>query len=242
MFSVIIPLIFNRLYESIYNYCGARGKEPACQCRRPKILVWSQGLEGTLEEGTASHSIILAWRIPWTEEPGGPQSMRSQKVRHDWSNLAAAALIIIGQNDNIYTVCYFKNKNQSKLVDWSYIFSKVLSFSLNSNRLAELSQSFKILNDCKQYCHYSQHWSIEYTNYFCCCLVANSCPTLLWPHELYVAHQALFVHGNFPSKNTGMGYLFLLQGIFLIQWSNLHLLHCRWIVYDWATWEAHTNY
>ena len=36
----------------------------------------------------ATHSSILAWRIPWTEEPGGLQSMESQKVRHNWSDLA----------------------------------------------------------------------------------------------------------------------------------------------------------
>ena len=36
----------------------------------------------------ATHSSILAWRIPWTEETGGLQSMRSQRVRHNWSNLA----------------------------------------------------------------------------------------------------------------------------------------------------------
>ena len=43
------------------------------------------GLEDLLEEGMATHSSILAWRIPWTEEPGGLQSMGSQKVRHDLS-------------------------------------------------------------------------------------------------------------------------------------------------------------
>ena len=36
-----------------------------------------------LEEGTAADSSILAWRIPWTEEPGGLQSIGSQKVRHN---------------------------------------------------------------------------------------------------------------------------------------------------------------
>ena len=41
-----------------------------------------------LEEGMATHSSILAWRIPWTEQPGGLQSMGSQRVRHDWSDLA----------------------------------------------------------------------------------------------------------------------------------------------------------
>ena len=35
------------------------------------------------EEGMATHSSVLAWRIPWTEEPGGLQSMGSQRVRHD---------------------------------------------------------------------------------------------------------------------------------------------------------------
>ena len=33
----------------------------------------------------ATHSSILAWRIPWTEEPGGLQSRGSQRVRHDWA-------------------------------------------------------------------------------------------------------------------------------------------------------------
>ena len=39
--------------------------------------------EDPLEKGMANHSSILAWRIPWTEEPGGLQSMGSQRVRHD---------------------------------------------------------------------------------------------------------------------------------------------------------------
>ena len=43
----------------------------------------SPGWEDPLEEGMAAHSKILAWRIPWTEEPGGLKSMGLQKVRHD---------------------------------------------------------------------------------------------------------------------------------------------------------------
>jgi len=39
--------------------------------------------EDPLEEGMATHSSILAWRIPWTEEPGMLQSMQSHRVRHD---------------------------------------------------------------------------------------------------------------------------------------------------------------
>ena len=45
--------------------------------------VRSLGWEGPLEEGMAAHSSITAWRIPWTEEPGGLQSMGSQRVRHN---------------------------------------------------------------------------------------------------------------------------------------------------------------
>ena len=41
------------------------------------------GLEDPLEEGMATHSSILAWRIPWTEEPGTQQSIGLQRVEHD---------------------------------------------------------------------------------------------------------------------------------------------------------------
>ena len=43
----------------------------------------SLGREDSLEEGMATPSSILAWRIPWTEEPGGLQFIRSQRVRHN---------------------------------------------------------------------------------------------------------------------------------------------------------------
>ena len=48
-----------------------------------EIWVQSLGGEYSLEKGMATHSSILAWRIPWTEEPGGLQSMGSQRVGHD---------------------------------------------------------------------------------------------------------------------------------------------------------------
>ena len=48
----------------------------------------SQGWEDPLEEGMATHSSIIAWRIPGTEDTGGLQSIGSQRVRHDWSDLA----------------------------------------------------------------------------------------------------------------------------------------------------------
>ena len=47
------------------------------------MWVQSLGQEDPLEEEMATHSSILAWRIPWTEEPGRLQSMESEKVGHD---------------------------------------------------------------------------------------------------------------------------------------------------------------
>ena len=49
--------------------------------------VWSLGWEDPLEKEMATHSSTLAWRIPWTEEPGRPQSMGSQRVRHNCATM-----------------------------------------------------------------------------------------------------------------------------------------------------------
>ena len=46
-----------------------------------------------LEKETATHSSVLAWRIPGTREPGGLPSMGSHRAEHDWSDLAAAAAV-----------------------------------------------------------------------------------------------------------------------------------------------------
>ena len=58
---------------------GSDGKESAMQ----ETQVLCLGGEDLLEKEMASHSSILVWRIPWTEEPGGLQSMGSQRVGHD---------------------------------------------------------------------------------------------------------------------------------------------------------------
>ena len=52
------------------------------------MWVRSLGWEDSLEEGIATHSSILAWRIPWTGEPGGLEYMELQRVGHDRSDLA----------------------------------------------------------------------------------------------------------------------------------------------------------
>ena len=64
---------------------GSSGEAPTCQCRRCETQFQSLGQEDPLEEEMTTHFSILAWRIPWTEEPGGLQSMGSQRVGHDWA-------------------------------------------------------------------------------------------------------------------------------------------------------------
>ena len=69
---------------------NANKRYPACMAQMVKNLsairetwVRSLGWEDPLEEGMATHSSILAWRIPWTEEPGRLQSTGWQRVGHD---------------------------------------------------------------------------------------------------------------------------------------------------------------
>ena len=59
---------------------GSDGKESACSAGDVGL---NPGLGRSLEKGMATHSSILAWRIPWIEEPGELQSVESQRVRQD---------------------------------------------------------------------------------------------------------------------------------------------------------------
>ena len=82
VFKRLAHLYYNQSQLTIKNYFGFPGgvndKDPACQCGSHKTWVQSLDWEDSLEEGTATHSSILAWRIPRTEEPGGLQSIGFQ--------------------------------------------------------------------------------------------------------------------------------------------------------------------
>ena len=62
---------------------GSAVKNPPAIQKTQERWVPSMDREDRLEEGVAIHSSILAWRIPWTEEPGGLQSIGSQRVGCD---------------------------------------------------------------------------------------------------------------------------------------------------------------
>ena len=67
------------------------------------LLLWGE-VSWNMEKAMAPHSSTLAWKIPWTEEPGRLQSMGSHRVGHGWSNLAAAAAVMKYEKINGYCI------------------------------------------------------------------------------------------------------------------------------------------
>ena len=86
---------------------------PAIQETRVQFL----GQEDPLEKGMAAHSSILAWRIPWIEEPGGVQSMGLQRIGHDWlTNTCIVGIGGYGGWDMLFfAICKVQNQE-----NWLY--------------------------------------------------------------------------------------------------------------------------
>ena len=82
---------------------GASGKEPIYQCRRRKRCGFDSWVGKTPGGRHGTHSCILAWRIPWTEEPDGLQFIGSQRVRHNRSDLALT-------HNDMYPLLYYHTK------------------------------------------------------------------------------------------------------------------------------------
>ena len=99
--------------------------------RQVRSLVW----EDPLEKEMATHSSLLTWRIPWTEEPGGLQSMGSKRVRQDWSNLAGKSTVGCRKHTTLpvhmgglrylsYCCWYWRGHRNSDQVYLMYFLSK----------------------------------------------------------------------------------------------------------------------
>ena len=82
----------------------------------------------------ATHSSILAWKIPWMEEPGRLQSMGLCRVGHDWSNLAAAAAAGMGGK-------------RSEYVEIFILYGQVLCKPKNSQKVKSINLKIKITTD-----------------------------------------------------------------------------------------------
>ena len=140
---------------------GTSGKEPTSQCRRHKQTgVQSLSWEDSLGEGIAPLSSVLAYRIPWTEEPGVLQSVGTQRVRHNWSNLACTQMY--------NTMGIFLIFRDLQPPPWSILehFSHSLKETLSSSTFPKFSFATVV------------------------CWVTQLCPTLCDPKGRTVAHQA----------------------------------------------------
>ena len=119
---------------------------------RCKMQVRSLGREDPLEKGTAIHSSILDWRIPWTEETGRLQSIESNRVGHEWSNLAHMQAIIIL---NIVAIIVL-----NKLIPVRSIMNEKNMFSFTSIYSTSNSLLFRRI----QY-HFPSFWRISFISY-----------------------------------------------------------------------------
>ena len=129
---------------------------PAMQETRVWYLDW----EDPLEKGISAHSSILAWRIPWTEEPSRLQSMGSQRVGHDWvTNIKAWYFNI--------KAWYF-----SHIV---HMIMAILSLKLDSN----LVHSIAAWNDLSLYFLYESMHLCEHILIFSCFLT-GALPQKIW--------------------------------------------------------------
>ena len=90
MYSDFFPLIYI-LFKWTFWVAQMVKNMPAMH-QTQETWIWSLGREDPLVEEMVTHSSILAWRIPWTEEPGGLQSMGSQRVGHGWACMHAHSL------------------------------------------------------------------------------------------------------------------------------------------------------
>ena len=129
---------------------GTSGKESACKCKRYKRCG-----AGSIPEsgrspggGHATHSSVLGRINPWTEEPGGLQSIELQRVRHDWSDLARMGLLVV------VVVFYFQKGV------FNFIFCPCVLYYTLSVIVTQLCQTLCDPMDCSVPGS-SDHWILQ---------------------------------------------------------------------------------
>ena len=175
---------------------------PAMQETQVQSLLW----EDPLEDEMATHSSILAWRIPWTEEPGGLQSIGLQRVGHDWTTKHQHIQVSIHNSPTQYiNVCNIfiiltENVNSSICVNNYYSCNhQYIKKCLIWKSISPLKNK---ISDCTFY-----GWKTGGSISSCECSVMTDS---LQPHRL--EHSRLLCPWDFPGKNTGVSCHFLLQG------------------------------
>ena len=119
--------------------------------------IWVQflGRKDPLEKGTTTHSSVLAWRIPWTEEPGGLPCITSQRVGHDWNNSACtqaasslpacSSLCCLFLAVSLISLCFFMRKSNMNSDYWKEdISSSFSNLKLRDLEFKKSDADFKV--------------------------------------------------------------------------------------------------
>ena len=106
--------------------CGLAVKNLPEMQEMQELWVWLLGQEDPLEEGMTTLSSILAWRIPWTEEPGRLQSIGLWRIGHDWSDWAPMH-VCLGMHGYrvLQKMCSTPELHSDSLEDFLFIFAKM---------------------------------------------------------------------------------------------------------------------
>ena len=119
-------LAWGLLSTTLVTWGFTGGSDGKASAHMRETRVWSLGWEDPLEKEMAPHSSILAWRIPWTEEPGGLQSMGSQRVRHIWaislslmpSSYCYYYFVFVMENDKPRGLAHLWRDNRHLKIKW----------------------------------------------------------------------------------------------------------------------------
>ena len=159
----------------------------------------SLGQEDSLEEGMATHCSMLAWRIPWTEEPSGPQSVELQRVGHEWSNWA---LQDINKTTNINALVWLQLISEfsdilfQSLTDLFPTSQSYLHFSISTHHL------YMALTASILCCSHWPEWSLHRVSWSWAPSTINLALTPLASELSRLASQVAPVVKN-PPTNVG---------------------------------------
>ena len=182
----------------------------------------------------ATHSSVLAWRIPGTVEPGGLPSMGSHRVGHYWSDLAAAAAVIknpptIQEPQEMQALSlYHEDSREEGMATHSSILSWRIPWTEEPGRPHTTGPQRIRHNWNDLPCTHALIYSLVKLRFMD--LNHITFKGLVWQAPLSM---------EFSRKEYWKGSHFLLQGIFPTQGSNSSLPLGRRILYYWATWETH---
>ena len=137
------------------------GKNTRVGCHFPfQGIFWTleSNLPLPLEKAMAPHSSTLAWKIPWTEEPGGLQLMGSLKVRHDWATSLSLFTFVHWRRKWQPTPVFLPGESQGRGAWWAAVYG-----------VAHSRTRLKRLSSCSSHCRQIlYHWATKKAHVYLC--------------------------------------------------------------------------